>query len=128
MSGKTPVVPQRASDADRDDAITKLNNAFTLGYLTQEERDERVALAFNAKTEEELPPLLADIAKMAPPPVMTNRGRGASLGPPQLEVYRQQIAELAERVAERSKVIRILLCLIMLMIVLQTVHPLFGVH
>lgn len=116
MSGKTPVVPQRASDADRDDAITKLNNAFTLGYLTQEERDERVALAFNAKTEDELPPLLADIAKMSPPRTVT------SLGPPMLETYRQQIAELRTQVREKTHTMWIYWGVIMVLVLSNTLH------
>jgi hypothetical protein len=122
MSARNTVA-QRAGDADRDAAITKLNDAFTRGYLTQEERDERVALAFNAKIEDELPPLLADLAKIRTPPKIT------SMGPSQLDLCRQQIAELTARLQRQRSTVWGLYIFTLTLYVGMILHFLFpGVH
>lgn len=51
----------RASDADRNDVIEALQEAAGQGRLTLDELDQRIEVAFNAKTVAELEPLTADI-------------------------------------------------------------------
>jgi hypothetical protein len=73
------VSPLRASDADRDQAASVINNAMAEGRLTAVEHSERLDAIYAAKTQAELVPLLADlpgrgtVAAPAPatPPVRT---------------------------------------------------------
>ena len=51
----------RASDADRDRAVDLLRTAFVEGRLTNDEYDERVALAYSARTYGDLTRLIADL-------------------------------------------------------------------
>ncbi len=51
----------RVSDADRDRAAAELSEHFQAGRLTQDEFDERVGQAINARTQGELDALLADL-------------------------------------------------------------------
>lgn len=51
----------RASDADRDQAATVINNALAEGRLTPEEHSERLDAIYAAKTQAELAPLLDDL-------------------------------------------------------------------
>jgi hypothetical protein len=51
----------RVSDADRDRAAAELGEHFQAGRLTQDEFDERVGQAINARTRGDLDELLADL-------------------------------------------------------------------
>jgi hypothetical protein len=60
----------RASDADRDRVAARLREHFAEGRLTQDELDERVAAALNARTYGELRAVMADLPEpgMVPQP------------------------------------------------------------
>jgi hypothetical protein len=51
----------RASDADREVVVQALLDAIARGLLTLQEGDERVAAAYTARFQDELPPLTADL-------------------------------------------------------------------
>jgi Domain of unknown function (DUF1707) len=51
----------RASDADRERVTTRLRDHFAEGRLTQDELDERVTAALNAKTLGDLRDLMTDL-------------------------------------------------------------------
>ena len=51
----------RASDADRDQAASVLNNAMAEGRLTAEEHSERLDAVYAAKTHADIVPLLDDL-------------------------------------------------------------------
>jgi DUF1707 SHOCT-like domain len=59
----------RISDADRDRIIGRLNHHFAEGRLTQQELDERVTVALNAKTFGDIRGVMADLPEpvSAPP-------------------------------------------------------------
>ena len=78
----------RVSDADRERVTSRLQENFAEGRLTQDELDERVSAALNAKTFGDLRPLTADLPgpapalpRPAPPPRPT--------GPPPWVAYRR---------------------------------------
>jgi hypothetical protein len=56
----------RASDADREAAITRLHRAATEGRLDADELEERIASAYAAKHCTELETLTADVIPPAP--------------------------------------------------------------
>ena len=58
----------RVSDADRDRVTARLREHFAAGRLTQDELDERVSAALNAKTFGDLRPVLADLPEPVPSP------------------------------------------------------------
>jgi Domain of unknown function (DUF1707) len=58
-----------ASDADRDDAVRVLNEAFADGRLTAGEHDERVRAGYAARTWPQLAQLTADLPRSAGPVV-----------------------------------------------------------
>jgi hypothetical protein len=51
----------RASDADRHATVTRLQEAVALGLLGHEEGSERMAVAYDARYVDDLPPLTADL-------------------------------------------------------------------
>jgi hypothetical protein len=51
----------RASDGDRDRALTELSEAYQVGRITPEEFDHRSMQALRARTGEELAALVADL-------------------------------------------------------------------
>ncbi|TFV53672.1 DUF1707 domain-containing protein [Geodermatophilus sp. DF01-2] len=51
----------RASDADRDAVVDVLREATVHGMLTLDECDERMAAAYGARFQHDLPPLTADL-------------------------------------------------------------------
>jgi hypothetical protein len=51
----------RVSDADRDQVVSELGQAFQDGRITAEELDERSGLALRARTGNDLAVLLADL-------------------------------------------------------------------
>jgi Domain of unknown function (DUF1707) len=62
----------RVSDADRDQALSELSQAFQAGRLTSDELEERSAQALATRTGEELTGLLADLpVDRAPVPQTT---------------------------------------------------------
>jgi uncharacterized membrane protein len=63
----------RVSDADRDRVTARLREHFAEGRLTQDELDERISAALNAKTFGDLRPVMADLPEPAPAPVGTAR-------------------------------------------------------
>jgi hypothetical protein len=63
----------RVSDADRDRVTARLRENFAEGRLTQDELDERVSAALNAKTFGDLRPVMADLPEPAPAPVRPTR-------------------------------------------------------
>jgi hypothetical protein len=72
----------RASDADRDRAVSELSEAFQVGRITADEFDERSGQALSARTGKELTALLADL------PVQ----RAVSTGPTAVERAHRVIA------------------------------------
>lgn len=54
-------VPQRIGDAERDRAAEYLREHMSVGRLTQEEFDERVTAALQARTAADLEPLFTDL-------------------------------------------------------------------
>jgi DUF1707 SHOCT-like domain len=78
----------RVSDADRERVTARLQENFAEGRLNQDELDERISAALNAKTFGDLRPLTADLPgpvpappQPAPPPRPT--------GPPPWVAYRR---------------------------------------
>ncbi len=57
----------RASDADRDRALSELRVALQVGRITADEFDERAGQALGARTGRELTALLADLPVDHPP-------------------------------------------------------------
>ena len=68
----------RVSDADRERVTARLQENFAEGRLDQDELDERLSAALNAKTFGDLRPLTADL----PGPVPRRRGRRRPRGRP----------------------------------------------
>jgi hypothetical protein len=58
----------RASDADRDRALTELGEHFKDGRLTSEELDERTTQALGARTLGDLAQLMTDLPDLRPAP------------------------------------------------------------
>jgi hypothetical protein len=58
----------RVSDADRDRVTARLREHFAEGRLTQDELDERISAALNAKTFGDLRRVMADLPEPAPVP------------------------------------------------------------
>jgi hypothetical protein len=54
----------RASDEQRERAVQDLREHFATGRLNQEELDERVQRAYDARTEQQLHELLADLPRL----------------------------------------------------------------
>ena len=64
--------PMRASDEDRAATVHRLQDAVTRGLLTPDEGSERMAAAWAAVHERDLPPLTADL-----PPAPSTSARTA---------------------------------------------------
>jgi hypothetical protein len=60
-SGPPDQARLRVSDADRDRVAAELSEHFQAGRLTQDEFDDRVGKAINARTQGDLDELLADL-------------------------------------------------------------------
>jgi Domain of unknown function (DUF1707) len=63
----------RVSDADRDRVTGRLREHFAEGRLTQDELDERISAALNAKTFGDLRPVMADLPEPVPAPPRAGR-------------------------------------------------------
>ena len=59
-------VPQRIGDAERDRAADYLRDHMSVGRLSQEEFDERVTAALQARTSADLEPLFSDLPAPKP--------------------------------------------------------------
>jgi hypothetical protein len=57
--------PLRIGDAERDAAIAALSRHYGDGRLTQQEHDERIELAMNARTDADLGALFADLPRIS---------------------------------------------------------------
>jgi Domain of unknown function (DUF1707) len=57
----------RASDSDRDRALSELSEAYQVGRITADEFDHRSMRALRARTGKELAALLADLPRDASP-------------------------------------------------------------
>lgn len=68
-------VPQRIGDAERDRAAEYLREHMSVGRLTQDEFDERLTAALQARTSADLEPLFADLP--APKPGQENASTGS---------------------------------------------------
>lgn len=69
----------RASDSDRERVAEQLREAAGHGRLTMEELEERLEIAYSAKTYAELEPLTRDLpASGATPPLPAASGYGAT--------------------------------------------------
>lgn len=60
-SDERPVPGLRASDADRDEVVTRLRDEFVAGRLSQDTFLHRVHVVFQAKRQADLPPVVADL-------------------------------------------------------------------
>jgi hypothetical protein len=65
----------RASDADRDRALSELTEAFQVGRITADEFDQRSGQVLGARTGKELTALLADLPVDRAPADTTHRQR-----------------------------------------------------
>ncbi len=67
---RRPAAPQdpglRASDADREDAVTRLREHAAAGRLDVEELEQRIGAAYAARTHGELAVLQRDLPRAAP--------------------------------------------------------------
>ncbi|MGC0422789.1 DUF1707 SHOCT-like domain-containing protein [Embleya sp. AB8] len=61
MTSTPDRVPQRISEADRDEAVQRLQEAFADGHLAREEMDEHLEVALTATTPGELVPVLSSL-------------------------------------------------------------------
>jgi hypothetical protein len=64
MTSRTPAI--RASDAEREQAVARLQEATAQGRLTLDEFSQRVEVAYRAKTHEELDQLTQDLPGTPP--------------------------------------------------------------
>lgn len=105
----------RVSDADRDQAVAELSEALTGGRLTQEEFEERSALAFQARTGDDLGALFTDLPRR---PVAPAAGLDSGPGFPASGDYRP-------RPGYHVPVVRVVIALVLVSALLGTV---FGHH
>jgi hypothetical protein len=89
----TPNVPLRVSDADREVVAERLRTAVAEGRLTLAESDERQALAYAARTADDLAGLTADLP--APPPPPQRRGTLTPAARRRLAVHAAVVAVIA---------------------------------
>jgi hypothetical protein len=68
----------RASDADRDRALSELGEAYRIGRITADEFDQRSGQALHARTGKELTALLADLPLADPSAACTTVPEPAS--------------------------------------------------
>jgi len=70
-------VPQRIGDVERDRAAEYLREHMSVGRLTQQEFDDRLTAALQARTAADLEPLFADLPAPKPGQEMTLPGSTA---------------------------------------------------
>jgi hypothetical protein len=83
----------RVSDAERESVAARLRDAATEGRLTLAEADERQALAYAARTRDDLHPLTADLP--SPPRTVNLRGPLSPRGRRRLGMHAALVAVLA---------------------------------
>jgi Domain of unknown function (DUF1707) len=76
----------RVSDADREHVTGRLREHFAEGRLAQDELDERISAALNAKTFGDLRPVMADLPEPVPAPPRPAQPQRA--GPPVMVRHR----------------------------------------
>lgn len=69
-----PLGDQRVSDADRDNAVSELSEAFQAGRITTDEFEQRSGQALSARTGKDLTALFADLPKDNVPAARTAVG------------------------------------------------------
>jgi hypothetical protein len=69
----------RVSDTEREYVAGRLRDAAAQGRLTLAEADERQALAYAARTREDLQALIADLPQPQPTPATAPPGRGGPM-------------------------------------------------
>ena len=84
----------RASDQDRDRITGVLSSAFADGRLEREELEERMSVTSAARTLGELPPIVADLVPLKPPPA---RSPKSLVGLSSVELQRRAEDEWRER-------------------------------
>jgi hypothetical protein len=72
----------RVSDADRERVTARLREHFAEGRLTQEELDERITAALNAKTFGDLRRIMADLPEPEPAGAQAGPGSAGGWGAP----------------------------------------------
>jgi hypothetical protein len=72
----------RVSDADRERVTARLREHFAEGRLTQEELDERITAALNAKTVGDLRRIMADLPEPETAGAQAGPGPAGGWGPP----------------------------------------------
>jgi hypothetical protein len=110
ISGATRV---RIGDAERDAAVSSLGEHFAAGRLTHEEFDERLDLAWAARTQADLDPLFADLPS-APNRPVSGPARTVAFGPAPRVVSRRD---------RRPRPVLGLLVLVALFVVVVTSVP-----
>lgn len=124
--------PLRASDADRQATVHRLQDAVAHGMLTFDEGGERMAAAYAARLAGELPPLTADL----PPAAVSAAPRGAPPGWQRvwtlfLEQLRAELAlvmvgGLRSPRSRRTVVVALALVLLTVAVGALALHGLFG--
>jgi len=84
----------RAATADRERTVDVLKAGFTEGRLTQDEYNERVGLAYGARTYADLVALTADLPVGAGLPVMAQPGQWAPGPPPRTTTNSTAVAAM----------------------------------
>lgn len=79
-------IPQRLSDAERDEAVAMLRTHYEAGRLDEAEFAERMEAALSARTADQLPPLFTDLpdprpAPLTPPPPPPARRHSDAVAP-----------------------------------------------
>lgn len=72
----------RATDADRDQAVTALKVAFVQGALSKDEFEERIERALAARTKAKVSVLIADLPGALSGPTTTRQESSAAIRPP----------------------------------------------
>jgi len=113
----------RASDADREAVVRTLLDALVRGLLTLDEGDERVAAAYSARHQDELPRLTADLPPVpASAPVAPGWRALALLTWLQVRIAVTEVWRATRRVARRRPrlVVAVLALLALLVLVAAT--------
>jgi DUF1707 SHOCT-like domain len=72
-------LPQRISEADRDAAVSRLQEAFAEGHLSREEMDKLLDVALTATTPGELVPVLSSLPDEDAGPVSKISGKAGRI-------------------------------------------------
>jgi hypothetical protein len=75
--GEQPVADLRASDAEREQVVSRLRDEFVAGRLSHETFLHRMHVVLESRRQAELPPVLADLPVKPPPRSLAGWLRGA---------------------------------------------------